>query len=289
MLPITAVLPVYHAVSVGDFQRSIQSLHDQEEQAAEVIVVVDGPVPDDLSAAIDEAGTRARVRVLRLPVNQGGAAASKAAFDIATQPWIARQDADDVSMPERFRLLWELAQSGDFAAVGGAMLEFDDNDPENVVRVRRLPESPAALARYVKLNTPINHPTVLMRADAVAAVGGMHRVHFMEDYDLWARLVSAGYRLANTSVPVVRFNAGSGMFDRRTGPEMAKAEREMQANLVHYGLISWPRAGANYILRQGFRTLPRPFLTRTYRWLFHRADAEVRASVNHKESSNART
>ena len=271
MLPLSVILPVYHKVSTAEFARSLNSVLTQTRPAHEVIVVVDGPVPPELDGAVDDAERdNESVRVLRLPQNRGVAAAMRAGLEVAESRWIARQDADDVSMPDRFERLWPLIETGNYAAIGGSMLEFAGNDPTNVVRVRKLPASPKALARYVKSNSPMNNPTVVFDAEAVAEVGGIRDVHLMEDYDMFARLIAGGYALRNVDEPVVLFNANEGMFDRRTGREMAAAERAMQSNLVRYGLISRPRAQFNYLGRQAFRRLPRPLLKAVYGILFDR-------------------
>ena len=54
------------------------------------------------------------------------------------------------------------------------------------------------------VESPVFHPAVLMRADAVEAVGGYRHGDFPEDYDLWLRLAGAGYGIASVGVPVVR-------------------------------------------------------------------------------------
>ena len=273
-LPITAILPIYHRVTVADFERSLASVLEQTRPIAETLVVIDGPVSAELDAAVDAAVARHdSVGVVRVPTNNGVAEAMREGMKVASHRWIARQDSDDVSMPERFERLWPLIESGEYAAVGGAMLEFADDDPDNVVRVRRLPTEPAEIAKYARMNSPMNNPTTVFDVEAVRAVGGVQDHHLMEDYDLFARLLAAGYALRNLDEPLVRFNASESMFDRRTGREMARAEWAMQQNLVRYGLVSRPRALANFAARQTFRALPRSLLKRVYRILFHRDDA----------------
>ena len=273
MLPITVILPVYHRVPASDFERSLRSVLEQTKPVDDIIVVADGPVPEELNAALEAAeAAESTLRVLRNPVNGGVAQAMREGMKIARHRWVARQDADDVSMPERFEKLWPLIESGKYAAVGGAMIEFANGDPTQMVRMRRLPAEPEAVAKYTKSNSPMNNPTVIFDAEAVEEVGGVRDMHLMEDYDLFARLVARGYALRNLEDPLVLFNAGESMFDRRTGREMAQAERKMQENLVRYGLISRPRAIFNFVGRQAFRALPRPILKRVYAILFDRGE-----------------
>ena len=270
-LPITCILPVYIGVESQEFTRAYRSIAHQTREPEEILVVLDGPVQDGIEAFLDaQAGPH--LTVVRFDNNRGVAAAMDDVLPMARNRWIARHDADDIMMPDRLEKQWPVVSSGDYAAVGGAIVEFDGS-PDHVVGVRRLPSSPDEIARYVKLNSPLNNPTVILDRDAVIAVGGIRDVLFMEDYDLFARLIAAGYALRSLDEVLTLQHAPESMFDRRTDPRLAAAEKTMQRNLVALGLISRPRAIANYAARQLFRSLPRPILKAAYSVLFHHPES----------------
>ena len=270
---MSVVMPIYHKVRPEQFHRAVESLRTQTWPADEIVIVCDGPIDPDIDSYL-RSKAASDLTVVRLAENQGTAVGMQAGFDIARNRWVARQDADDVSLPDRFEKQWPLVATGEYAAVGGQMLEFE-RSPEDIVRSRTLPSEPEEIARYARRNSPINNPTAICDRDAVVEVGGVHKVHLMEDYDLWARLISAGYRLVAVDEPVVFFQADDGMFKRRTGREMARAELVMQRNLVRYGMVSRSRAVVNFILRQGFRMLPQPLVRRVYAVLFDRAHRQI--------------
>ncbi len=266
MLPISCVLPVYIGVETDEFTRAFRSIAHQTAPPDEVVVVCDGPV----RSGIDEflSGREGpRLTVVRLEENRGASYAIRAGIDAARNRWIARHDADDIMMPDRLEKQWPVVESGEYAAVGGAICEFVDT-PGNIVRVRRLPAEPEQIEKYVTINSPLNNPTVIIDSDAARAVGGIRDILFMEDYDLWARLIAAGYRLRSIDEVLTLQHAPESMFDRRTDPRLASAEKVMQKNLVELGLVSRPRAVANYAARQLFRKLPRPLLKAVYAKLF---------------------
>lgn len=271
MIPLTCVLPVYSGVSPAEFTRAYRSIAHQTLEPEEILVVLDGPVQPGIEEFLSER-EGSQLTIIRLEHNQGVAAAMRVAFEGARHRWVARHDADDIMMPERFAIQWPIVSTGEFAAVGGAMLEFVDN-PTNIVRVRRLPSSHEDLARYARMNSPLNNQSTVFDRDAVLAVGNVRDVQFMEDYDLFARLIAHGYRLHSVDKPLVLVHAQDTMYDRRTDARFAKSERQMQKNLVEMGLISRPRAVINYAIRQTFRALPRPLLKLAYVGLFHRPDA----------------
>lgn len=152
------------------------------------------------------------------------------------------------------------------------MLEFV-GEPTNIVRVRRLPSTHAALASYARMNSPLNNQSTIFDRDAVLAIGNVRDIHFMEDYDLFARLIANGYLLHSIDEALVLVHAQETMYDRRTDKRFSASERQMQRNLVDLGLISPPRSVMNYAARQLFRKLPRPLLKFAYAKLFHRPDA----------------
>jgi glycosyltransferase involved in cell wall biosynthesis len=110
------------------------------------------------------------------------------AIAAAVGRYIARMDADDVALPQRFeRQVAVLAAQPSVAVVGSFVQVIDAGGRRR--QVRRFPSSPATIAAALERANCIAHPTVMMRRDAVLAAGG-YRAAFRqgEDYDLWLRL-----------------------------------------------------------------------------------------------------
>lgn len=270
MIPLTCVLPVYIGVSPEEFTRAYRSIEFQTLPPEEILVVIDGPVQGAILDFLNnQKCSDTRLSVVEFETNQGVSAAMRVAFEQARNRWVARHDADDIMMPDRFAKQWPVVEEGRYAAVGGAMLEFVGS-PTNIVRVRRLPSTHAALAKYARINSPLNNQSTIFDRDAVLAVGNVRDVHFMEDYDLFARLIANGYLLHSIDEALVLVHAQETMWDRRTDKRVSAAEKQMQRNLVDLGLISSPRSVVNYVARQLFRKLPRPILKAAYALLFHR-------------------
>jgi glycosyltransferase involved in cell wall biosynthesis len=119
---------------------------------------------------------------------------------------VARMDGDDVSLPGRF-------------AAQQALLESDATLGAVGVQVEAFPTPRRGMQRYVAWQTslvsrsdhanaifcesPLCHPSTMMRRAALLAVGGYRDDAWAEDYDLWLRLDAAGYGLAK--VPRVLF------------------------------------------------------------------------------------
>lgn len=263
MATITALITVYHGTDADDLARALDSLAAQTRPADELVIVVDGPVPERVRRVVE----RQDARVIWLEENVGAGPASQAGLSTIDSDYTARLDSDDAAKPERFaRQLEYLEAHPKCGALGTAVEEFT-RQPGDTGKVRALPEDPHA---YAKMNSPVNNPSVMLRTRAAKQVGGYRDVHFMEDYDLYARLIAGGWQVRNLPEALTDFQVTDAQFSRRTGREMFAAEAQMQRNLIAYGLVSRPRAAFNLAARSAYRALPTGLLRRVYAALFHR-------------------
>ncbi|WJY67174.1 glycosyltransferase [Corynebacterium auris] len=273
MATVSALLSAYRGTPADELRTALDSLLAQTRPADEIVLVFDGPVSDEVASTVRGYGDA--VRVVALERNGGLGPALQAGLESIDSDYVLRLDTDDAAYPQRLEKQLEFMEAHpEVAALGSAVTEFQHEaelgDPA-ALRVRALPEHHAELARYALINSPLNHPSVMLRTADVTAAGGYRGVHFMEDYDLWARLIAAGYALHNLPEPLTHFRVSPAQFARRTGRGMFAAERQMQANLVRYGLIGPWRSRANLAVRTAYRLLPTAVLTRVYAKLFHRA------------------
>jgi glycosyltransferase involved in cell wall biosynthesis len=269
---ISVLLPVHAGVDPDHFRRALDSILEQTLQPAEIVLVEDGPLPAGLRTVVDGyAGTPELVRVV-LPVNRGAGVANGAGLRRARCTWIAKADADDVNLPTRFERQLAAAVAGDLDLVGAALDEFVGGEADVVAR-RAAPESAEAIARRMPINNPVNHPTAFFRRSLALDVGGYPDLRYMQDYDLFARMLVAGARMRNLPEALVLFRAGDAMYARRTSRAMTRCEWQLQANLRRYGVVGPLRRWTNLAMRLTFRRLPRPLLRLAYRLLLSSAPA----------------
>ena len=176
----------------------LESLRAQTFDDFEVIAVDDGS--RDASAAV-LAQAAAGDRRLRVIERRGGlVAALNAAAETATGALLARMDADDVALPERLarqvaRLDAERALDvlGSRVALlaGGA---FGNAGMRAYVDWSNTLLTHEAIAADMLVESPLAHPSVMMRAAALRGLGGYRAFDGPEDYDLWLRALAAGCR-----------------------------------------------------------------------------------------------
>ena len=269
------LMTVYDLVHPKHFAEALNSVAQQTLGPAELVVVADGPLTPALDEVLAHFDPPFPVRVLRLETNVGAGLASAAGLVGIEAEWLARFDADDISAPHRLQrqleVLSDAERSGEPVDVlGSDMREFSDEASGAVVGIRALPRGDAQIRRYARLNSPINNPTVMMRTSAVRAAGGYRHQPFMEDYDLYARMISTNCRFANLPETLVDFRVSPAMYERRRGLAFLRTEIGMQRRLRSYGLIGVPAMVRNLVLRMGYRLLPVNLLRRAHATLFHR-------------------
>src|SRR5262249_27969870 len=170
-------------------------------QDIEFLVVDDGSRDGSLALARAWAERDRRLRVIEQG-RHGLVAALGAGVSAARGEFLARHDADDLSLPPRLRESADcLAAHADVDLVASRFEMFKDDGPAGLGMTRWTEWSNALTThedvwreRFVE--SPFAHPSVTMRLSALRAIGGYRQGGFPEDYDLWLRFLADGHRVA---------------------------------------------------------------------------------------------
>jgi len=204
---ISVLLPVYNGERY--LARALQSILNQTYQDFELIAVNDGS-QDRSQQILDEFASRdPRVRPIELP-HVGLVRAFNVGLDAARGELIARMDGDDEALPERFDIQVQyLQEHPEVVMVGSQVMQIDEDDdllaplPGLEIEHEKIDQS------LLELGWPIVHPTVMIRVDALRAVGGYPDIFPHEDHDLFLRLAEYG-RLANVPQTLLRYRRHPG-------------------------------------------------------------------------------
>lgn len=265
------LLPVYGRDDEAQLVRAFRSSVDEQIlRPTEVVIVRDGPVPAPLDALLAElvATSPVPARVIELPENVGLAEALTAGLAACAYDVVARMDADDIALPERFAKQLALLDTG-YDLVGSGLYEFED-DESVTIGVRTPPTGEEHIRRYSRFHDPFNHPTVVYRRAAVQAAGGYVAVGLMEDYWLFARMLATGARAENLPEPLVKYRVGAGAYKRRGGVAQLHAELRLQRLMRNAGITSPAETARNVLIRGGYRLVPEALRKVAYRGLLQR-------------------
>jgi glycosyltransferase involved in cell wall biosynthesis len=198
---ISVLIPVYNAE--GFIASAVQSILDQTFGDFELIIINDGST--DRSAAILAELKDPRIKLISRP-NTGYVIALNEALALARGEFIARMDADDLSLPTRFeKQIAYLRDNPDCVLLGTNVAQMD------VASCVIGPMSDIAFGHdqinhaLLRRGWPIVHPSVMIRADAMRKVGG-YVVEYCpnEDHDLFLKLGEVG-RLENLPEILVQY------------------------------------------------------------------------------------
>lgn len=222
---ISVVVPVYNA---GAYLRpALASLRWQTFERWEAVCVNDGSTDESLEVLREFASADARFRVIDQP-NSGIVGALNRGLAEARAEWVARMDSDDLATPDRLSTQWQSTRRDPgLVAVGSNVLVVDpEGDP---IRTTRYPTTHTSIRQSLLAGREtLAHPTMLLRR-SVALAAGAYRPEYewVEDTDLWLRMIDAG-RFANIETPLLhyRLHEKSVCWNRRA------TQRERLASLL---------------------------------------------------------
>jgi len=260
------LLPVYAGDRPEYFTKAFHSsVSQQTVPPSQVVVIQDGPVGSDLSDAIRAAVDASPVPVdwVVLPSNVGLAVALDTGLSHCAHDVVARIDADDISLPERFARQLPVLEAG-YDLVGTGMFEFEED--VGVIVGKRTPRvGSATIARYARFHDPFSHPTVMYRKSAVSKAGGYQPLGQMEDYWLFARMIANDARVENIAEPLVMYRVGAGAYARRGGRAQWRSELQLQRALRRIRFTGPGQYLRNVLVRGIYRFVPERIRRVAYR------------------------
>lgn len=240
---------VYGGDDAENFDTAVQSVIQQTLPPSEIILVVDGPVPQGLDFIIKKYEQNALFQIIRLETNQGHGNARRIALAHTSNDYVALMDADDISCEDRFAQQVAYAKEHlDVDVIGGNIEEFDA-ESKDVIGYRKVPEHDAEIKQYAKYRCPFNQMTVLLKKSKIDEVGGYIDWYLDEDYYLWIRMILNRSKFYNIPSVLVRVRGGAGMYQRRGGWKYFLSEARLQQYMWKKGFIRFTTCAYNIVLR----------------------------------------
>jgi glycosyltransferase involved in cell wall biosynthesis len=180
--------------NTGRYVRAaIDSVLNQQGVDFEFIIVDDGSTDCSPDILAEASARDARVRVIT-QANAGLTQALIRGCAAARGRYIARQDGDDLSLPDRLRAQAELLDSDPTLAFVSCWSEVIGPEDEPLITHRRPATASAATDLLIHGRSgPPGHGSVMFRRDAYERVGGYRAVfYYAQDSDLWLRLANIG-------------------------------------------------------------------------------------------------
>lgn len=221
---IAVIMSLYRGDELRFVKQAVESVLSQSYKDFDFYIQCDGPVRQEvdgyLSALQDE-----RLHISRRGENRGLARSLNELLDTVMPmgyEYIARMDADDISMPERFeKQMAYMASHPDVECLGTWAVEINADGSEYFRK--QMPETHEGCNEQFMIRDCVIHPTVMFRRRYLEKAGCYPTdTYYAEDTMMWAQGFATGCRFANVPEYLYQFRLNDEFFNRRRGWKHAK-------------------------------------------------------------------
>jgi glycosyltransferase involved in cell wall biosynthesis len=234
---VSVILPAYNAT--GYLDRAVQSILQQSYKSFELIIINDGS--EDETWKLIETYDDPRVIGVNFEQNQGLINVLNHGLELARGKYIARMDADDIALPERFNKQVEyLEQHPDCGVCGTAVINFNGSGGTcKAIYPCKHKEIIAALSLFER---NICHPTAMIRTSVLREnkIKYKEEYHYTEDYMLWLDILRHS-RLHNLKEPLLLYHRHDDQVSVRHYSEQMNNVRRIISEQLEGLLLSGER------------------------------------------------
>lgn len=149
----SVLMSLYNKETTNNLIQCLDSLVSQTLRADEVVLVLDGPISEELRGVFQKYITALNIKIVPIENNVGLGRALNLGVENCSYDIIARMDTDDICLPNRFeRQIGEFIKDPTLVMVGSAIIEFDENDGE---RLKKLPLEYSSIRRFSEKKIPL--------------------------------------------------------------------------------------------------------------------------------------
>jgi glycosyltransferase involved in cell wall biosynthesis len=219
---ISVVMPVYNARRY--VAQAVESILAQTVTDFEFVIIDDGSTDGSTAILRRYAERDGRIRLVSRP-NTGLVRALNEGLSLVRGPFVARMDADDISLPDRFALQLAAFRANDrLVALGGSFVCMDAAG-RHLTRFEQPTDDATIQSHLLRGHCALGHPTAMMRREAALAVGGYDEAFATaEDLDLWLRLGERG-ELGNVPEVVLKYRLHAESVSEASGERQRQAFR----------------------------------------------------------------
>jgi glycosyltransferase involved in cell wall biosynthesis len=257
-LKFSVLLSLYIKENPFFLEQALKSIFEQTRLPTEIILEVDGQITEELQKVVDRFKNKYHqiFKIAYLESNVGLGIALNEGLKHCSYEFVARMDTDDISKPTRFEKQIELFEKNKHLDVVGSWIDEFDGDISNITSTRIVPEMQQEIFFYAKKRSPVNHPVVMFKKEAVMKAGGYKHFLLFEDYYLWVRMLMNGCQFYNIQESLLYFRVSSRTFKRRGGWKYAINELKFQTEIKKMGFINNHEFLKNISVRFLFRVIP---------------------------------
>ncbi len=263
----SVLLSLYFKENANFLNECFESIwFKQTLRPSEIVLVLDGPLDIDLNKIVEKWVKLIGISLKVVPLNQniGLGRALNEGLKHCSNDWVFRMDTDDICTPDRFeKQVAFIEQNPDVVLFSSQVMEFNQDIIDADV-IKSVPLTHDEIKKFAQKRCPFNHMTVVYRRDVILSLGGYQHHLFMEDYNLWLRVIGNNYKVANLPDILLYARVGNGMHARRKGFQYIKSEKQLLDLKKQLKLQNPVYANMMFLIRSAFRLLPANMLGKIY-------------------------
>jgi len=235
MPKVTVLMSVFNGERY--LREAMESILSQTFEDFEFLIINDGST--DRSREILLSYADSRIHLVDNEQNRGLTWSLNRGLRLATGQFVARQDADDISQPDRLSRQVEFLEKNTEVALLGSWYEKMDAEG-NLIGKRKLPGDNIAIRWSLLFYCPFVHSAVMFRKQAVLERVGFYNeaLAYSSDYDLWYRIASC-MQVANLDEYLVKYRVAPESMTATYGDKTQEGQQMRIARMAH--LLGWDK------------------------------------------------
>jgi glycosyltransferase involved in cell wall biosynthesis len=238
---VTVVLPCYNAALY--VEEAVRSIMCQTYSNLEILLIDDCSTDNTSAILLRLAQEDKRITIIRNEQNLKLVKTLNKGIDEAKGKFIARMDADDISLPERIEKQVEFMLLHPEVDLCGTNYSIIDGKGNKIEASVTMPLTSKEIATALLFTCPIGHPTVLFKKDTIQNLGKYdEKMINIEDYELWLRVAANGL-IVNLPEPLLKY--------RWHGDNISIVGRDVKRSSVNLAITK----NSNFGFAEKFREL----------------------------------
>ncbi|MGO5275464.1 glycosyltransferase [Holdemanella porci] len=195
-------------------RESIESILNQTYRDFEYIIILDYPDNDVHKSVIEEYAIKDdRIHFYINETNMGLTDSLNRGLSLCHGEYIARMDADDISLPDRLERQMKYLEKNHYDLIGG-ITEMINENGSLLYSIKSVPTDPKKINKALRYSQCIAHPTWLGKKEVFEKNAGYRHMPLCEDYDFTLRAVLNGFVISNLNEPVLKYRMTSNSISR---------------------------------------------------------------------------
>lgn len=210
---VSVLMSVYKE-PIDILDKAIRSILEQTYQNFEFLIILDNPANQDAIQLIKDY----RDPRIHLYVNEDNLGLVKSlnkGLSLCSGEYIARMDADDISLPDRLQKQLDFIISNELDIIGSDIeVMYDEEERGKIITC---PRNNSTIVKAVVHDNCVKHPAWMVRKSVYDSLGGYRDIFSCEDFDFLLRAILFGYRLGNAPIVGLRYRQNPNSISRKNG------------------------------------------------------------------------